>query len=68
MSGIVNNILEITALPEPPLDIAPLSTVPLRISIIGKPFAGKTALATKLAANYGLQIINVDDLIQLAIK
>ena len=45
-----------------------LPSVPLRISVIGKPFSGKASVVEKLASIYCLEIINIDALISLSIK
>jgi hypothetical protein len=38
--------------------------VPLRLVVSGKPFSGKRSLATRLAENYNLQVIDMDEVIR----
>ena len=50
---------------------APVQEVPLRLAVVGAPFAGKTCMALKLADDYGckacpLIIHDIDDSIQHA--
>lgn len=55
-------------MPEPVPETAQLPPVPLKLAVIGKPFAGKRSLATKLAASYGLVMLSVDALVQEAMR
>lgn len=68
LNKLISTILEITAPPEPVIETAHLPPVPLKLALIGKPFAGKRTLAKKIAAKYRLAVISVDELMQAAIK
>ncbi|KAI8843668.1 hypothetical protein BC829DRAFT_400872 [Chytridium lagenaria] len=64
LGQIINNILEMTSPPEPTNELPQLPSVPLRICLIGKNFAGKQSAARKLASMYGLSILSIDALVR----
>ncbi|KAI8587012.1 hypothetical protein BDZ88DRAFT_399175, partial [Geranomyces variabilis] len=68
LGKMVGTILDMTAPPEPVVETAKLPAVPLKIALIGKPFAGKRTIAKRLAAKYHLNVISVDELIQSTIR
>ncbi|KAI9096087.1 hypothetical protein DFS34DRAFT_623887 [Phlyctochytrium arcticum] len=68
LAKLVDAVLDITAPPEPVHEIVQLPPVPLRIALIGKPFAGKRTIAKRLAAKYCLTILTMDELVQDVIK
>lgn len=68
LGKLIDTVFDMIAIPEPPHDIMQLPVIPLRLAIIGKPFSGKSTLAHEIAARYGLNLINVDDLVTTAIS
>ncbi|TPX63415.1 adenylate kinase [Spizellomyces sp. 'palustris'] len=68
LAKLVDTLLDMTAPPEPVREAVFLPPVPLKIALIGKPFAGKKTLAKKLAAKYCLSVLSVDELVQDAIR
>jgi adenylate kinase family enzyme len=50
---------------QPPLPTPPaMPEAPLRLVMSGKPFAGKRTLAARLAENYNMQVIDLDEVIR----
>ncbi|KAI9197523.1 uncharacterized protein BJ171DRAFT_427982 [Polychytrium aggregatum] len=68
LAVLVNNILESTMAPEPTNETPILPLVPIRLALLGKPFAGKHTMARKLASIYSLKVLLVDELVQEAIR
>jgi predicted GTPase len=68
LGKVVDTIFETIAVPEPLLhDSLQLSQNPLKIAILGKPCAGKAAVARDLAEKYGIDVISVNRLVETAI-
>ncbi|OLQ02948.1 hypothetical protein AK812_SmicGene14146 [Symbiodinium microadriaticum] len=50
---------------EPPPKRPPvMPEVPLRLVLTGKPYAGKRCVARRLAEAYGLEVVNLDELVR----
>jgi len=50
---------------EPPPKTPPvMPEVPLRLVLTGKPYAGKRSVARRLAEAYGLEVVNLDELVR----
>lgn len=52
----------------PKLESLQLPSSQLKLAIVGKPFAGKNSLAKIIAETYNLEILNVTDICQSALK
>ncbi|KAL0048541.1 hypothetical protein WJX82_005372 [Trebouxia sp. C0006] len=46
---------------------APLQDIPLRLALVGAPFAGKTSMALKLADEHGCKVLNMSELVKEAV-
>ncbi|KAI8999817.1 hypothetical protein BC832DRAFT_563700 [Gaertneriomyces semiglobifer] len=68
LATLIDSILEITAPPDPPREVPQLPAGPIKLALVGKPFAGKRTLANQLAEKYGILPISVDELIQKALR
>jgi hypothetical protein len=67
LANMVEAVINITTTPPAPKQIAVIPSVPLRISVIGKRYSGKNTIS-KLAANYNMTILRLDELIKDAIR
>ncbi|KAI8909472.1 hypothetical protein DFJ77DRAFT_472693 [Powellomyces hirtus] len=68
LGKMIGTILDMTAPPDPIIETARLPAVPLKLALIGKPFAGKRTVAKRLAAKYHLTVLSVDELIKNTIR
>lgn len=66
--NVIEDISRLTLVTPKNLNIPELPRVSLTICMLGKKFSGKNTITQKLAAQYGLDIIRVDDLIKDAIN
>jgi hypothetical protein len=64
----VDDVLKMCADAEPVPDSLKLPLSKLKLAIVGKPFAGKKLLAKVIADYYNLQILDVTDIYQSALK
>jgi adenylate kinase family enzyme len=67
LSNLIEELFQITLPPIEPYPVTIIPTVPLRIAITGKKYAGKSTLAKVLAEKYQLTILRIDDLVKDAI-
>ncbi|KAH6574351.1 hypothetical protein BASA62_002468 [Batrachochytrium salamandrivorans] len=68
LGRLLEDIMELTTMPDVLHEIIPIPSAPLRIAILGKPFSGKLTLAKNLAQIYNMTLICMDDLIKEAIS
>ena len=68
LNEIIDNLNEITRVPENPYELAVFPSVPICMSVIGKRFSGKMTLATKLASIFNLAVLSLEDMIKEAIR
>ncbi|ORX79042.1 hypothetical protein BCR32DRAFT_294674 [Anaeromyces robustus] len=68
LNEIIDNLYEITKVPENPYELAVFPAVPICMSIIGKRFSGKMTLANKIASIYNLAVLSLEDMIKNAIS
>jgi hypothetical protein len=66
--NVVEDITQLTHVAANNLEIPVLPSVALTVSIVGKKFAGKSMMAQKLATKYGMDIIQIDELIKDAVR
>lgn len=60
LSDLIDKLFQSTVDP-PQLTVYPV--LPLRVMILGKPYAGKHSLANKLSLKYNLTVLNVEDIV-----
>ncbi|ORX47939.1 hypothetical protein BCR36DRAFT_405248 [Piromyces finnis] len=68
LNEIIDNLYEITKIPEDPYELAVFPSVPICMSIIGKRFSGKMTLAKNIASMYSMAVLSLEDMIKDAIK
>ena len=68
LSLLVDTLLNLIRSPEQKVRVTKLSSYPLKLVLLGKRFSGKHSLAKKLAEYCSLKIVEVDDVVQAAIK
>ncbi|KAI9355938.1 hypothetical protein DFJ73DRAFT_824011 [Zopfochytrium polystomum] len=64
LGSVVSNILEIVYPQEAAPEVSQVPSVPLKLCIIGKAFAGKSTLAKALSSHFGLTVIDPDVLLK----
>ncbi|CAI9735788.1 Hypothetical predicted protein [Octopus vulgaris] len=65
---IVNRLLTLLYPPPPPPEIPVFPEFSIRVCLLGKAYSGKTFCAEKLAEEYNLKILNIDELVKNAIQ
>ena len=68
LSKVVNGIFQVMSKEEPKVFVSALSPYPLKVILLGKRFSGKHSIASHLAQYCSLKVIEVDQVVQEAIK
>lgn len=66
LHGVVDRVNKKAPMKEKPADIP--DYMPLKITIVGEKFSGKKAIASLLKQKYGLAVIDVNEVIDQAVK
>ena len=67
LANIIDQLIISKKRPEEKIPLVPLPSVPIRMALIGKNYAGKKTISKFLAEKYNLSIIDVDELIRDAV-
>lgn len=68
LTQIVDDVMKMCSDEEPTPESLHLPASKLKLAIVGKPYAGKTSLAKIIAETYNLQVLNVTDICQSALR
>ena len=66
LGAIVHELMKIT-IKEPVPAQLPNLFFPVKLSVLGQPFSGKTTQALRLAEEHGLELIDPEELVQKAV-